>query len=116
MNSLYNDNELLLSLIQNPNFQDWCSQSSSVIERKEELVMLLVRRLAQRFVMLAAISVPLVAPVTAQSVSAADIEKLQESVRAMREQYEQRINSLERKIETLQKVQAVRPQDRKSVV
>ena len=72
--------------------------------------MLLVRRLAQRFVMLAAISVPLVAPVTAQSVSAADIEKLQESVRAMREQYEQRINSLERKIETLQKVQAVRPQ------
>lgn len=72
--------------------------------------MLLVRHLAQRFVMLAAVSLPLLSPVSAQSVSAADIEKLQESVRAMREQYEQRINSLERKIETLQKVQAVRPQ------
>lgn len=72
--------------------------------------MLLVRRLAQQFVVLAAIAVPMAAPVSAQSVSAADIEKLQESVRAMREQYEQRINSLERKIETLQKVQTIRPQ------
>lgn len=49
--------------------------------------MLLVRHLAQRFVMLAAVSLPLLSPVSAQSVSAADIEKLQESVRAMREQY-----------------------------
>jgi hypothetical protein len=72
--------------------------------------MLLVRRLAQQCVMLAVISVSMVAPVFAQNVSAADIAKLQESVRAMREQYEQRINSLERKIETLQKVQATRPQ------
>ena len=45
----------------------------------------------------------LLTPLHAQTVSAADIEKLQESVRAMREQYEQRINTLERKIDALQK-------------
>ena len=42
-------------------------------------------------------------PSHAQSVSSADLESLQQSIRAMREQYEQRINSLERKIENLQK-------------
>jgi hypothetical protein len=41
-----------------------------------------------------------------QSVSAADIAKLQESLQAMRDAYEQRINALEQKITTLQQQNA----------
>ena len=41
-----------------------------------------------------------------QSASAADIAKLQESLQAMRDAYEQRINALEQKITTLQQQNA----------
>ncbi len=55
-------------------------------------------------------TVALVAPVGAQTsaapVTTADLAKLQDSIQAMRVLYEERINSLEQKINTLQQQNA----------
>ena len=52
------------------------------------------------FVMALAVPAPGFAQVTSAPVTAADLAKLQESIQAMRQSYEARINALEQKINT----------------